>query len=77
VAEERPNEVLALVLENTFLSIPAMVDVLMPLVKMFKGLILRIGWHSDRRVALLSQPMLFMSGLNDELVPPAHMRELK
>ena len=77
VAEERPDDVLALVLENTFLSIPAMVDVLMPFVKIFKGLILRIGWHSDRRVALLSQPMLFLSGLNDELVPPAHMRELK
>lgn len=77
VTEVKPDDVLALVLENTFLSIPAMVDVLMPLVKVFKGFILRIGWHSDRRVALLSQPMLFMSGLNDELVPPAHMRELK
>lgn len=77
LAEERPDEVLALVLENTFLSIPAMVDELMPLVKVFKSLILRIGWESDKRIGKLSHPMLFVSGLADELVPPSHMRELK
>jgi len=77
LAEERPDEVLAVVLENTFLSIPAMVDVLMPLVKIFKGLILRIGWRNDRRVSQLTHPILFMSGLADELVPPSHMRQLK
>ena len=77
LAEERPHEISALVLENTFLSIPAMVDVVLPFVKFFKGLILRIGWHSDKRVGQLPHPILFISGLADELVPPFHMRELK
>lgn len=76
LAEARPQEVAALVLENTFLSIPAMVDILLPYLSMVKGLILRIGWHNDRRVGRLAHPMLFISGLQDELVPPAHMKQL-
>jgi abhydrolase domain-containing protein 13 len=76
LAEARPQEVAALVLENTFLSIPAMVDILLPYLSMVKGLILRIGWHNDRRVGRLAHPMLFVSGLQDELVPPAHMKQL-
>lgn len=76
LAERHPEDVSALVLENTFLSIPAMVDVLMPYVRLFKGLILRIGWHNDERIKSLKHPILFISGLADELVPPEHMARL-
>ena len=68
---------MAIVLENTFLSIPAMVDVLLPLVKYFKSLILRIGWRNDERIKKVTQPLLFISGLADELVPPSHMMQLR
>lgn len=76
LTERYPEDVMAVVLENTFLSIPAMVDVLMPYVRFFKNLILRIGWHNDERIQKVRQPVLFISGLADELVPPAHMSQL-
>jgi abhydrolase domain-containing protein 13 len=72
-----PDHIHAIVLENTFLSIPAMVDVLMPLVRHVKGLILRIGWRSDLRIQRVTQPLLLISGLRDELVPPSHMAQLR
>lgn len=77
LTEHHPEHIMAIILENTFLSIPAMVDVLLPLVKYFKALILRIGWRSDERIQNVTQPLLFISGLADELVPPSHMMQLK
>jgi len=67
---------MALMLENTFLSIPAMVDTLMPYVRHFKSLILRISWASDKRIGKITQPIFFISGTADELVPPSHMDKL-
>jgi hypothetical protein len=43
ITEKNPEKVKGLILENTFSSIPDMVDVLMPLVAPFKSLVLRIG----------------------------------
>ncbi|KPA86487.1 Bem46-like serine peptidase [Leptomonas pyrrhocoris] len=41
-----------------------------------KPLALRIGWHSIRKVRQVAAPMLFLSGGQDELVPPEQMRGL-
>jgi hypothetical protein len=48
--------------ENTFLSISAMVDKLMPVVASLKNLVLRIGWNNDKSIINLRQPILFVSG---------------
>jgi uncharacterized protein len=41
-----------------------------------KPLALRIGWRSIRKVRKIAAPMLFLSGVQDELVPPEQMRML-
>jgi len=76
LAHKFPELVSGVIVENTFLSIAAMVDTLMPLIAPAKGLILRIGWHSETLIKDLKQPIMFISGLKDELVPPVHMKKL-
>lgn len=76
LAHRYPNLVSGVIVENTFLSIAAMVDTLMPLIAPAKGLILRIGWNSELLIQELQQPIMFISGLKDELVPPIHMKKL-
>lgn len=41
-----------------------------------KPLALRIGWRSVQKVRRVKAPMLFLSGAQDELVPPEQMRAL-
>lgn len=65
------------ILENTFTSLPDMVDTVMPLVAYLKKPILRNFWPSESRIRSVKTPILFISGDNDELVPPAHMQRLK
>lgn len=71
-----PSEVQAVVLENTYTSISDMVDKLMPFLSPLKGHLLNIKWDSDRKIQLLTQPILFISGDSDELVPTEHMVRL-
>mmetsp|Transcript_29449 Transcript_29449/g.71658 ORF Transcript_29449/g.71658 Transcript_29449/m.71658 type:complete len:301 (-) Transcript_29449:693-1595(-) len=65
-----------LILENTFTSINAMIDVVMPPYLGFLKWMNRNRWESRRRIESMQTPILFISGLQDELVPPAHMQEL-
>lgn len=76
LAYKFPDYINGIILENTFLSISAMVDVLLPYVKWFKHLILRIKWNSDEKIKQLKQPIMFISGGMDNLVPPKHSRIL-
>ena len=76
LAHRFPDKISALVLENTFLSIAAMVDVLMPAVAWAKNLVLRIGWNSEALIGDLKCAILFISGDADELVPKSHMERL-
>jgi len=76
LAEKFPEAIRAVVVENTFLSISSMVDTLMPLVSIFKPLVLRIRWDSDVKIQKLKQPIMYISGDSDELVPPLHMKKL-
>jgi fermentation-respiration switch protein FrsA (DUF1100 family) len=76
LAAKHPNLVKAIVVENTFLSIGAMVDCLMPYIARLKPLVLRIKWDNDVKVKSAKQPILFISGDSDELVPPFHMKKL-
>ncbi|KAF2075928.1 hypothetical protein CYY_002776 [Polysphondylium violaceum] len=66
----------ALILENTFASIPEMVDVVLPQLKLFKWFC-RNNWNSAITIRELTCPILFLSALNDELVPASHMKTLE
>jgi len=64
------------IVENTFLSISEMVDHLLPYVKPFKMLILRMYWNSGNIAPTIRIPTLFLAGAMDTLVPHSHMLEL-
>jgi hypothetical protein len=65
-----------IIVENTFLSISEMVDHLMPYVKLFKPLVLRLNWDSSVLVPNIRAPTLYLAGSADELVPHNHMMQL-
>lgn len=62
LADRFPHLVDGLIVENTFLSISAMVDVLMPFLKHLKHIALRINWDSDVKIQNLKQPIMFIAG---------------
>jgi len=68
--------VAGLILENTFTSMADMVDQVMPAVSRLKGLVLANHWESIDRIGKIKAPILFISGLKDELVPPKQMQRL-
>lgn len=72
-AEEQGLPLAGVIVENTFTSIAAMVDHLMPYVAPLKALVLRIGWNSLNIVPTLRTPILFVAGARDQLVPHHHM----
>lgn len=76
LAHKFPERVRGVIVENTFLSVSAMVDKLMPFLKSIKSIVLNIKWNSDDKVGSLKQPILFISGDKDELVPRFHMEKL-
>ncbi|KAH8548183.1 Alpha/Beta hydrolase protein [Umbelopsis sp. PMI_123] len=65
-----------LILENTFLNLPELIPHVIPALKHFIFLCHQI-WPSNREIlAVRKTPTLFLSGKNDELVPPLHMKKL-
>ena len=65
-----------LIVENTFTSISSLVNTLFPLLSPLKPLILRLDWPAVQRIALVTCPLLLLSGQLDEVVPAAHMQDL-
>jgi hypothetical protein len=53
-------QVCGLIIENSFTSIPDLVDVLFPLLRYFKPLILKIGWRTVDIIPRLAHDMLFI-----------------
>ncbi|KAJ4824784.1 Alpha/beta hydrolase domain-containing protein wav2 [Turnera subulata] len=87
LAKNNPEKVRALILENTFTSILDMAGVLMPFLKWFIGrtgskgpkilnCVVRSPWNTIDVIGQVKQPILFLSGLQDEMVPPYHMKML-
>ncbi|KAL4589451.1 hypothetical protein LXL04_002358 [Taraxacum kok-saghyz] len=87
VTKNNPDKVAALILENTFTSILDMAGVLLPFLKWFIGgsiskgpkilnFVVRSPWNTLDVVGQVKQPVLFLSGLRDEMVPPVHMQML-
>lgn len=77
LAEKRSEDLRGIILENTFTCISDMVDKLFPFLAPFKSVLLRLDWNSIGRVSKLKLPILFVSGSDDEIVPPLQMINLR
>ncbi|CAN8099416.1 unnamed protein product [Discula destructiva] len=65
-----------LILENTFLSMRKLIPSVLPPAK-YLSLLCHQVWPSDSLIPRIDKvPILFISGLQDEIVPPDHMRRL-
>ena len=71
-----PDLFRGLIIENTFLSISAMVDKMFPFLIPIKQYVLKIGWHNDEIVPDLRLPIFYVTGDADELVPYEHTLKL-
>jgi len=77
VGPRKPLWIRAVVVENTFSSIRAMVEQLFPWwVQALRPLVQKIHFPSDERVRTLTVPLLFLSSEKDPLIPTRHMRLL-
>jgi abhydrolase domain-containing protein 13 len=66
----------ALIVENTFLSIPKLIPHVMPALNRVSFLCTEI-WNSEERIKGIERlPVLFLGSEKDELVPPAHFKQL-
>lgn len=69
------GDIAGLVLENTFLSMRKLIPSIMPPAKYLAYLCHQV-WASDSLIPSINVPTLFLSGLQDEIVPPIHMKRL-
>lgn len=83
--EKISNLVSGIIVENTFTSIDDMVVHLAEMhyklwwvkyLRCFLAFYLSSHWPSIDHVTTIKSPILFLSGLRDELIPPEHMRSL-
>ncbi|KAI9796150.1 MAG: hypothetical protein M1833_006488 [Piccolia ochrophora] len=73
---QHAGRISALILENTFTSIRAMIPSAFPPAKYLARLCHQV-WPSESTLpSIQGIPVLFLSGLKDEIVPPAHMKQL-
>jgi hypothetical protein len=70
-------QIKGVIIENTFTSLPSLVDVLMPAISFLKSLVLRNYWPSLTRIPHITAPILMIAGTSDELIPHAHMKALR
>ncbi|KAG6040363.1 hypothetical protein E4U41_000747 [Claviceps citrina] len=70
------GDIAGLILENTFLSMRKLIPSVIPPAKYLTWLCHQV-WPSDATLPYVTKiPVLFISGLQDEIVPPSHMRQL-
>ena len=74
---EKTYPVAGVILENTFTSLSAMLDVKFPKfsIKVINYLLVN-RWESIEHVHKIKSPMLFIMGLKDELIPTKQMEQL-
>ncbi|KAL7901294.1 Alpha/Beta hydrolase protein [Trichoderma sp. SZMC 28014] len=70
------GDIAGLILENTFLSMRKLIPSVIPPAKYFTLLCHQV-WPSEATLPSITKvPILFLSGLQDEIVPPSHMTQL-
>lgn len=75
---EKETKIAGIILENTFLSIRKLIPSVMPPAR-YISMFCHQRWASDEIMPTLpvdGPPILFLSGLKDEIVPPIMMRTL-
>ena len=77
LASKNADKITALILENTFTSLPSLVPHALPALGPF-AFLCHQKWDSASKIPLIppTTPMLMLSGSRDELVPREHMRAL-
>ncbi|KAH9476116.1 Protein bem46 [Psilocybe cubensis] len=77
LASRNPDKICALILENTFTSLPSLVPHALPILGPFSFLCHQ-KWDSASKIPLIpaTTPILMLSGAKDEIVPREHMRAL-
>ncbi|KAI0559597.1 alpha/beta hydrolase fold [Gracilaria domingensis] len=70
------DSIRGLIVENTFTSTNDLVDSVLPMLKPFKAFN-RNKWDSLSVIKEIKVPILFLSGMQDGLVPPAQMQKLR
>ncbi|EMD36154.1 hypothetical protein CERSUDRAFT_115126 [Gelatoporia subvermispora B] len=77
LASRNPSIIRALILENTFLSLPRLVPSALPPLAPF-AFLCHQKWDSASKIPLIppTTPILMLSGARDEVVPKQHMFEL-
>lgn len=70
------HQVAGAMIENTFTSLPDLVDVLFYPVAFLKMIVLRNYWRSDLLVGQIRVPLLFIKAVKDELIPATQMNQL-
>lgn len=86
LSHAQQSRICGLIVENTFSSLSDMVMVLAQkiypfqrgkwFIRLFLGFYLSSPWLSKERAADLTVPILYISGLRDQLIPPAQMQAL-
>jgi len=77
-ANQEAGDIAGVILENTFTSIRKLIPTIMPPAKYIARLCHQ-QWASDETMTKITDsnlPILFMSGLRDEIVPPVMMKTL-
>lgn len=75
LAARNSDLVHGLIVENSFTSVPDMVDIVLPALRYFKFLS-KNQWSSEEKLQSIAMPTLFLSGTQDELIPPSMMTRL-
>ncbi|CAI6341844.1 unnamed protein product [Periconia digitata] len=70
------GDIAGIVLENTFTSMRKMIPSALPPAKYLAPLCHQVWPSEDVLPQVVGTPILFLSGLRDEIVPPAHMKKL-
>ncbi|OXV05623.1 hypothetical protein Egran_06608 [Elaphomyces granulatus] len=73
---QRNGDIRGLILENTFLSIRKLIPTIFPPARYLARLCHQHWPSEDVLPRITSVPVLFLSGLKDEIVPPSHMTHL-
>ena len=76
LSEADANKFDGLILENTFTSIPDMVDSMFSVIGYLKGLVLTNYWSTIDLVKDIKLPILYVTGSHDEIVPTEQTHRL-
>ncbi|KAF2710545.1 BEM46 family protein-like protein [Pleomassaria siparia CBS 279.74] len=70
------GDISAIILENTFTSMRKLIPSILPVARFIAPLCHQL-WANDEALPKITKvPILFLSGLKDEIIPPSHMTRL-